>query len=677
MDIKYSIIKKISEYFIKDKVSSQRLSPKSDSINADVYKDIDGIIESASIPSVEYNSYAYSSDINKKVDMLSYSLKSTSLSLLDVNKKYNKLLFIFNKINKRLEGLYKNLSYDLDRLLGYKCYYIDNSSNIDSNFGKIGNFITLPYLLNKAKVYSENIKLSIMSTDNIIFSNLDNVQTLLSNNNPSLKISSKNNIINFTIGASLDKLKSNALYIKLSNKADKITIYYLLDGKTIREIGYNNTNEILDNYNEIIFNKINISISIKNTNTDKPLSFKIEKFFIYSDLQFIKNGTFISKNTQLDNFSEIDSISVSYNNINNSNEVLCNQLLSINNNNNDMLIFNKINLNADISTYNYKFNNTNLFKSEDLEDIILDDITYSLLEIIDSDNKIDINCKNSIIYSCINSEYASEEDITKEQRHKAWTYQDGYYITNILNLEDNIFVDVGQKSFELNGILVSGKVEIPIGTSRIKVHSRDIDINKNPNISTIRNDQFDFIHLFSGIPEFDNDILKAKITKSFQVTKQDIIYLNDPFISLSETVTDDSSFIYELTLNRAPLSPGQYSIEPNSGIIRIFPKDNNNLITITYRKASPLNKSIGILFSNLLEYQDIDLFLKSRLQNTFSILNSGTSKKIIIPKLQHSSLFQLAYNLNSDNISASIKLMLSTKNKHLTPIIKSLSILAK
>ena len=187
---------------------------------------------------------------------------------------------------------------------------------------------------------------------------------------------------------------------------------------------------------------------------------------------------------------------------------------------------------------------------------------------------------------------------------------------------------------------------------------KDIDFKRDNNQfilhkSSVIDDTlypYNFLYMFSGLPEYGTDGIASKVSKGPFITKQSLsISLNESFIPFSEIVVDDSGRVYTLQLTRTSNIKGTYTIEPYSGIVRVTPYDSTNSVSISYNRAMYNRKPCGILFNRLLTFVSLDIFLTEDNSEFFSIDGSEIEKKIILPNIsptiQHS---QLLFNTNAD-----------------------------
>lgn len=125
--------------------------------------------------------------------------------------------------------------------------------------------------------------------------------------------------------------------------------------------------------------------------------------------------------------------------------------------------------------------------------------------------------------------------------------------------------------------------------------------------------------------------------------------------------------------------PGTYTIEPNKGIVKVFPLDGVKTVSIKYYKSSQLVPPVGILFSSLLTFAPITSLLDiSNSKSTFSIDGKYDEKVLYVPRESDvPAKAQILYNNANEPIFLSTMIEMQTANKYVSPAIRSLTLSMK
>jgi hypothetical protein len=276
----------------------------------------------------------------------------------------------------------------------------------------------------------------------------------------------------------------------------------------------------------------------------------------------------------------------------------------------------------------------------------------------------------------------------------------------ILNNEYNIFIDIGLNNIKLNMADASGVVKIPPGLSVVDVHESlfdptlggtvDIEANKNMlyNESLIYGDPlfpYNFAYKLAGLPMYHNGLVQQGEVNGVDVFGSTVIQLDGAFLPYSVSV-NSSSHSYIFHMGNIPITPGTFTIEPNSGIIRVAARLNTSgipedTVNVSYTKSSYSIRPCGMLFNRVASYIDY-----KSLYNMLSILgvtdstfytflrnynvNGTVEDFILVPKVDTtlSQMHQpyhnrLMYSTSTDSMYCAAKFKLSTNNANLSPAI--------
>ncbi|MDY0198494.1 MAG: hypothetical protein RBR68_11840 [Tenuifilaceae bacterium] len=652
-------------------------------------------INSKSISNTEYIEYE-----TEKIKALSLALSESANKLLS---DYSHIINMCNTLYKRIENESLLIERDIGEIVEYYCLPIDisfSNQTKESYVGKIGKFLTLPYFMENVKMYDDAATISISASDKITFQNISEIDHIPLNKAISCKILSKKDLITFLTSININATDSNLVYIKFSNKVNSINVKLFLDN--IEVYSYDDTsNEILLNFNHIKFNSISITTTISNPNTDKPLSIHLENIQIFENIQFSKFGVFESIPSSMDTYGDFSKIGLTYKNkgpIDTTNTV---SLMSISGNL-DANTYNIIDKNtvADISIYKYQ-KKCDIF-NDDIDGAVKDTLVenidgtdYNVRSLYESHPLWYMNYKKALILfglsRCyINPDYWVDQDneqyeTYKNIRYDSWTLNNNYYKTTLLNWEDNIFLNIGGKTCLINGKPCSGNIKVPIGFSVIEVHRKDMnfDVNIFDKASVLSDPlyPYNFAYMLSGLPEYNtsgNGILN-KISKNIQLREDNEISLGESFIPFSEYIIDNMGNEYSIQLTRTVSQKGTYTIEPNSGKIKICPMDGANIISIEYRKAIYNRRPVGITFNRLLTYAPLSSTLFKKDNSLFSFDGSPITKKVILPFLVSGRpvFSQVIYNIDDFSLYSSVRLELETEDKYLTPIVSDVYLMVE
>lgn len=678
MNLKQKIIKSITNKYIKNTVDSTRECPVYSTYSGVSSDIVNNMFKVGNIPSLGYRSYMLSDEYNNISMIIKSALEAISGDALNINKEYlsiiNKYNILYNKINKQAF----NINSEVSNLAGYNCFNINtgfSNQTEGSHSGRIGKFITLPFFTSTTRIYDGNATLSLSTTDEITFSNLDRITSLNFSEKPSIKILSNKDIIEYKITIKLEyPIYSNLIYIKFLNNIQNINISTIRNGTT--KSSYNSqSNEILFNFNREEIDSISIVATTINSNTDKPTSIQIDSINIFTNIKFSKSGIFESKQN-LVNVDDFNFISLSSNNTNKSQEINVDQLISISSDTNIRNYMKTYN-DSDIDVSSHKLINSITFNEQDITIKNINGKEYKTIEILDTSENWGIDYLNSIIVYGVSDKYLSQDNIDINSRYSNWYENGNYFITNILNYENDISINTGDIEVIFNGKSISGIINIPFGISTISVHKKDIDISRDRNLKLSYDN--DILGIISGLPIYNNDgTLANKINKQALIDKQSDIFLGSAFIPFTETVTDNNGYVYRLSLSRSPNKPGTYTIEPNIGKINVWPIYNGNLITIECYKAQQDKRPAGLLFNRQLRYKPLSYLMNNDDEFSFSVFGNSTSHNIVLPKIYDTiPSSQILFNNKDQKMFISTKLIMESNNIYLSPTVSNISITVK
>lgn len=676
------LTERIAKEKIREMVKSDRVSPLYNLIYSSSLETLSSSLKISNIPSIEYRSPLSKSEYESNIKNILILISTIAKSITDLEDEHAKSINKYQRLEDKIKNYIGTLKKDIDILSNFSCYNIgslNSKQTIDSMAGRIGRYITLPFYIGGAKMYNGRCGINAVSSGDIIFSNLSYISSIPMEKNPSMKITSKENIIKVNLTLSVDEVQSNLFYLNIDNDIVSVDISFSYNGSEILKKTFD-TGEILANYEPITFDAIDISATIYTQNTDKPLSLKISDIKIFSNLMFAKTGAFCSKPEKINNQEDVSFLTLNYRNTGDQKLTSTNPLLSVSPNE-DNIKYNIIDLDQAIDVTLSKFKYTSLIDYTTLSDITLLNKDYKYKNILESGKEWDAQYKNSIIFYGLNDKLLGDAGETK--RFENWTRVGNYWKTSILNYEDMVYVDIKEKTCLLNGREVTGLIKIPTGITNIDIHVKDTDFDSVDMLtkSTIENG-YNLAYAFTGLPEYNNAGTLSSIDKKlklFNVSGVTTLSLDESFMPFSEVISDGLGSVYTLTLTRMPYEPGTYSIEPNSGLIRIYPADGVKSVEVLYYKAAQSNKPCGILFNRLLTFANLPSILAGPSIDTslFSLAGTDTERYIILPKIPNITNSQMLYNLSDESLFFSAKIQMRSDSGFLTPIIDNANMSVK
>lgn len=686
--IKEKLIDSIFYNQIKDSLKVSSLSPNRD----ETYMVSSIIIEkimSLDPNKIGYNNIISASVYTKNTDTimsLFSSLNGISSTFTDeyviVSKKYSQL---YAKMKACLEDYRKKIDILLDRY----CLTIDNSYGnelAESRCGHFGSYLTLPYFINTTATYNGNAIFYVMSDGQVTYNNFGSISSLQFTDKPSFKVLSQNNKINTNIKVVVANDMYNGIYLNIpSDKIIKTIVKLQTEtGLIVKEF---DSGEIFFTFEKAKFSVIDITVISNNYNPGKPYSMAISDFILLKNIEFMSYGVFKSKAINMESIRNIDSLTMTSIDANKATDTNMIQSLSISNNSN-LLSYNKVDSDKYLDMSSYYLNKSkDIILSDALDPLNIDygDSAngFTLLRIpFESDSELwDMQYAKANIIVGINSDLMDPTQ-DNEIKYRNWVKDNNYYETYLFNPSDPITINIGSKSFTLNQKDVTGNVLIPSGMSKIRVMEKDINLNVDiANHSQVINETLylnNFMYLFTGLPEFNGDGAVQKEQK-FSIKGQSIFYLQEQFVASGLIVTDNNGIPYRLHMSRNASMPGTYTIEPNKGIVKVFPLDGVKTVSIKYYKSSQLVPPVGILFSSLLTFAPITSLLDiSNSKSTFSIDGKYDEKVLYVPRESDvPAKAQILYNNANEPIFLSTMIEMQTANKYVSPAIRSLTLSMK
>lgn len=655
-----------------------------------------------------------------------FSLALTKTSLINISNYYKNTLRYTN-ICKRLISDNTNIMNHVNELSNNSLRYIDIHS--DCNAEKtttftIGNFITLPFVINNTNIYNNNILLLAYTQDTIVLDNLSLINTLPLEFPALVKISSDNTLNahnTISVNCAISPYVTNLIYIRTYGDVLSIKLTLLHNNGIV----YQDTKELKEaifNFDPITIDALLFEITLANYNKTKNISLEIAELSILNNIKFSKSAAFQSEKVPLNNYLDINTIGINADDSSNNDYVNFDIYSSVTfNKDSDILDYFNVDKLTGVTFPLTKYTHSKGVKlnSSTIQDSNIvnvkskysssTDVSAILYKFKTQDINI-MNFKTAKLFIGLPKTYGMLSSSPKESNsmYENWTKIDNFYRTYIINNEEGVTLDIGNSQIKINNQIVSGIINMPIGISVIDVHQSLFDITLGNNIDKsayetafntdeyIFSDQLypnNFIYKLAGLPTFDsNGVLKTEN----QITDRAIeglaiIDLGTPFLPYSVKISS-SNIEYELHLAKTPSMPGTFTIEPYSGKIKIFSYNNTGIdnVNITWQPASSLIRPCGMLFNRLATYIDFKAISNMMatlgvFDNTFfSFVSLSNEKNILIPMVSFESpineidkafYYILSYNTYEDNnIYVSTKINLKTTNSNLTPILNNLYI---
>lgn len=695
---------------LKDVVGFRDSVPRIRDIYSKAMDDMGNLFNPLNIPEIDYKSIASASAVIAQSEKIKLWLGSAHTALGYVVNEHQMLSdrysFICSRINNEMEVFRQSIL----EMLNYSCHYIFSQaakSTKDSNCGRIGKFITLPYFLESCQMYNGPMFLRASTSGDILFSNMESIGSIPFLDMPSVKVLDINNSISITLTCSFQEMQLNGIYLKLLN--DNVTIDVTVFNKSTPIYkDSQSSNEVFFNFEPMRATSIVFSVSATNANPSKPYSLQISMLELFNQIVFSQRGSFVSVPYTINEVAEINSLSLTHKNDGDLNQTNSIQYLSVQTDiNSTNFARTEQESKLDISSYKYKYSVTlDGFNRNLGHDVNFYGKTFYKLPLPkDVPTLWDMDVKNAIIFFGTNREYTvNTENISNlSDPYENWTRVGNYYKTMLANYEENIVVDFGSKTCIFNGRNVTGRVSIPIGISSVEIHVKDIDFKFGGGLENERYNGIKYssavysdplypsnmAYALGGLPEYTGGNLSEELSeKEFYISTASSALVNEPFIPMSMSVYDSKGRPYDLVISKAPSVPGTFSIEPNKGRVRICPK-HPDTFKLRYRRCDLGIRPAGILFNrlltfmpmksmvNMLKYNSTD---KSLFETYFTLDGDQNERYIMFPDISYATQRNishaiLSYNLKSDKLYSSVQIDLESKSKFLTPLINSVYIM--
>ena len=702
------ILESLMTKSLKAKLEFGNTVPLVKDIYSQTQDDVNGFFDPRNIPYIPYSSVTSAKIFSDQIDKITLWLGSTNAALKYVLADHEALAKRYMVICERINNEMTVFKEDMSSIMNYSCHNIFSLSSKqrpESNIGRIGNFITLPYFLESCKMFNGSLFLRGASTGTILFSNIENVSSIPMSNLPSIKILDQSSNINITITCSFSEMEVNAVYAKFYNENIIVTLSIYGSNNTLLYNGKMSSSGVLFNFSKIKATNLVFNISAVNTNQAKPYSLQMSKLEIFNEIIFAKFGSFVSTSYEIGEVDTINTLNLTHNNLGDINKTNSIQYLSVQTAEDD-INFSRVEQDdrIDISSYKYKYS-VNMYgfsRTLDSNTDIYGHRFYKLPIPKSNPTLWNIDIANAIIYAGINRSYTTNvgsiDNATNP--YENWTKVGNYYKTMVANYENNIQIDFGNKIGIVNGRNITGLFTMPMGISSVEIHTKDIDFKFGQRIE---NDKYNGIkypdivsldplypsnmaYVIGGMPEYDGAELTTRMTeKEFYASGTSAVFLNEPFIPASINVFDSNGRLLTMVISKAPSIPGTFSIEPNKGVVRICP-NSPDMFKITYRRCSTGRKPAGILFNRLLTFMPMKSMVNMLKYNStdanlfetyFTLDGNQDNRYIMIPEVIYApqrNMFNaiLSYNLKTDSIYSSVKIDLTSNDKHLTPIVNNI-----
>lgn len=662
------------------------------------------------IPDVSYSQDTSASFLENSIMNISKWIDLAGRTLGPIIEDYVDLSDDYRNVATRIFNESAYFEDRLERIIRPACTHISSRTSdqtMDSNAGKIGKYIVLPFFLSTVKMYNSSLYVRLTSSGEITFSNAGKVNKLPLNEWLSAKVMGGREETVTISGTLPEVITSNAFYYKLMNDLESTELTLLNEDGTTSFTKKFDDGEVFANYEPVQFNRFIIKCKYFNSNTDKPYAIKLIGLEIFEKIHFAKNGVFESTHTEILSGDEANDISIIYNDSGDITKTRVRNLLSVSTDT-ESKDYNIIEEDTpvDISVHKYRHHKTYDQLDLDIESVVNikypDDNSPRNFERFTIDETADpdlweMDANNAIAFHGLPKEYARTTDAyaaPTDLIYENWTKVGNYYITMVIVYEENVVLDLGDMSIKINGRERTGKVTFEKGISAIEVHKKyidfkfgkisatDLDVTNQERVLSDPLFPFNFAYMLAGLPDFTTDgRLTLESDRVYSVTPDQVttILLGEPFLPLTVEVTDGFAQTYELVLTKGVSSPGTFSIEPYSGKIKIYAGPTNN-VTIKYRRANPFRRPVGILFNRLLTFMPIKTLLGlSWRDDLFFSLDSSVSERFLLlqqipdKRIAHS---QIIFNKFGEGLYAALKLELETTDRYLTPILKDMYILA-
>lgn len=666
-------------------------------------------------------------------DIISSFTEYSSSILLTAQETLNDYINNTNKYAKICQRFLYNsqdINNKLNSLLNYSTTYIDiirDSYFPNTNTYTIGDFVTLPFCINNVTSYNSLAYTTASSLETINYTNASDISSLPLTTPILIKYqsSTEQNLSDLVLQCAIQETTCNVIYIKTYGDVEEIKLDLIYNNNII----YSSTqvgSEALYIFDPKTINAMQFTISVANYNIMKQASLEISEIVLLSNVKFSRQADFETNQVQLTDWLNLNTININAVDYTNSNETYFQKYASVSfDSSENSKSFFQVDSYTGASVAASKITQTSAFQLDsstsltDNQFIINSQVASTSKSISALFYKMSIdptvNYQQGRLLLGTNEAYGmnrSGASLT-DNIYENWTKVDNYYRTMLLNNEPNVFIDIGSNQIKINNNTVSGVIKIPTGISVIDVHQSLFDptfggvldstsqtqINTGLNTDThIYGDNLfpnNFIYKLAGLPSYSNSVIQSnqQIVGQY-ISGIGIIQPGTPVLPFTVTITGNNSRQYNLHLGTTPVTEGTFTIEPNSGIIRVHSYLNSDsgkeedTITVTYTKASQLIKPCGFLFNRMAVHLDFKSIynMMARLgtyDNTFyTYIEQASNKYLLIPDVENTSGFsflktyhnRFSFNTFENNVYVSAKLTLITNNSNISPAIKNIYI---
>jgi len=688
MIIKDIIKNNILDFYIYKHSSQERICKDIYNLNSQVSGFLSNLFIFNTVPKVNRLSEMKGVEFYETFEKINFILKSIYECSQKLKSDYDNIYKKYKASYSRLDNLFLEIQDRASELLEYNCINISvkkSNQTDNSSCSKIGKYIVLPFFRKTVSLYNSQAGIACSSNDDLVFSNTADISSIPLEKFVSFKVLSNKDLFTLDVIVSINATIANMIYFKMTNEVSSVSVKLKKENAVLKSFSYN-TNEIIANFSPIEIDSVEFSITCSNLNKDKPSSIQIEDIQIFSNIIFQKYGAFESKSKKIEDFNNINTITLECENYGDKTNTNTIEMVSMSPSQ-SVINYNTLQDNKlDISLYKYKYK-YDIYNDETInnntQEITIQNKDFVIYSFDNASTLWDADIKRSKILYGLNDYYLNIDDTpTADQRFQTWTLAGNYYITHVLNYEDGVYVNIGAKTCIFNNKEVTGIINIPIGISKIKVHVKDIDLFKQDSVhilskENILNDNlypYNFMYLFAGLPEYNNSGIISRVTRGpYSKEESKLISLRESFIPFTEIVLDDVGRRYSLQLTRTTDIPGTYTIEPYAGNIRVVPFESANSITISFIKAQYNYKPCGILFNRLLTYAPIETVLTNDNSELFSLDGSSIERAIILPKIvPQANSSQIIFNKSDESLYVSTRIELQSIDKYLTPILSDI-----
>ena len=182
------ILESLMTKSLKAKLEFGNTVPLVKDIYSQTQDDVNGFFDPRNIPYIPYSSVTSAKIFSDQIDKITLWLGSTNAALKYVLADHEALAKRYMVICERINNEMTVFKEDMSSIMNYSCHNIFSLSSKqrpESNIGRIGNFITLPYFLESCKMFNGSLFLRGASTGTILFSNIENVSSIPMSNLPS------------------------------------------------------------------------------------------------------------------------------------------------------------------------------------------------------------------------------------------------------------------------------------------------------------------------------------------------------------------------------------------------------------------------------------------------------------------------------------------------------------